>query len=215
MMKRTIGVILLGLSLALAGCGAQGQQETPEAETPAEEVTQEEEAKALVVYFSRTGEQYNVGTIEKGNTAIVAEMIAEETAADMFEILPVEDYPYTYDELLSVSQKEREENARPAYQEGLPDLAQYDTIFIGSPVWWGDYPMIMYNFIESEDLDGKRLVPFSTHGGSGLAGFDGKLAAACPDAEILTGLAIPGTDAQNDAEGVRSKVQEWLNGLDV
>ena len=167
------------------------------------------------MYFSRTGEQYNVGVIEKGNTAIVAEMIAEETGADLFEILPVEDYPYTYDALLEISQKEREENARPAYQEGLPDLTQYDTIFIGSPVWWGDYPMIMYNFIESEDLANKTLVPFSTHGGSGLAGFDAKLATACPDAQILTGLAIPGTDAQNDTDGVRNKVREWLNGLDV
>ena len=86
----------------------------------------------LVVYFSRTGEQYNVGVIDKGNTAIVADIIAEQTGADVFEILPQEDYyPYTYDELTDVAKKELNENVRPAYAGEVPDLSQYSTIFIG------------------------------------------------------------------------------------
>lgn len=94
----------------------------------------------LVVYFSRTGEQYNVGVIDKGNTAIVADMIIDKTGADRFEILPEDDhYPYTYDELTDVAKKEQNENARPAYAGEAPDLSQYSTIFIGAPIWWGDW----------------------------------------------------------------------------
>lgn len=167
----------------------------------------------LVVYFSRTGEQYTVGTIDKGNTAIVAEMIAEKTGADLFEILPETDYPYTYAELTDVAKKEQNDNARPAIKDALPELLQYDTVFIGAPVWWGDWPMILYTFFETADLSGKNLVPFSTHEGSGLSGFDRKLSAAVPGATVLTGQAFRGNDCQNDKAGVESKVQSWLEDL--
>ncbi|MBR2755028.1 MAG: flavodoxin [Lachnospiraceae bacterium] len=211
--------------LFLAACGASKPAE--QKETEKESQTQQTETETehmpteaasgngtLVVYFSRTGEQYTVGVIDKGNTAIVAEMIAKETGADLFEILPEEDYyPYTYDELTDVARQEQNENARPAYQGPVPDLSKYDTVFIGAPVWWGDWPMIMYTFFENEDLSGKTLIPFSTHEGSGLSGFDQKLSAACPDSEVLDGLAIRGNDAQNDQDGVRSDVNEWLAGL--
>lgn len=174
------------------------------------------ESNILVVYFSRTGEQYTVGVIDKGNTAIVAEMIAEETGADMFEIMPADDhYPMTYDELTEVALTEQSENARPEYAGEVPDLAQYDTIFIGAPVWWSDWPMIMYTFFESNSdaLAGKKLIPFSTHEGSGLSGFDKKLAAVCPDSTILDGLAVRGNDCQNKQEDVRYSVKEWISGL--
>lgn len=168
----------------------------------------------LVVYFSRTGEQYTVGVIDKGNTAIVAEMIAEQTGADLFEVMPADDhYPMTYDELTDVAKREQDEKARPAYAGSLPDLSQYDTVFIGAPVWWGDWPMILYTVFENNDFAGKKLIPFSTHEGSGLAGFDRKLATACPDSEILDGLAVRGNDAQNQQEQVRDSVNDWLAGL--
>ena len=171
----------------------------------------------LVVYFSRTGEQYTVGVIDKGNTSIVAEMISEETGADLFEVIPEEDhYPMTYSELTDVAKQEQNDNARPAYVKDVPDLSQYSTIFIGAPVWWGDWPMIMYTFFEdnAEGLSGKTLIPFSTHEGSGLSGFDKKLSSACPDATVLDGLAIRGNDCQNDQDSVREDVSEWVTGLD-
>ena len=171
-------------------------------------------SKTLVVYFSRMGEQYTVGVIDKGNTAIVAEMIAEETGADLFEVLPADDhYPMTYNELTDVAKQEQNENARPAYAGIFPELSQYDTIFIGAPVWWGDWPMILYTVFESNDFSGKQLVPFSTHEGSGLSGFDRKLASACPDAEVLDGLAVRGNDAQNKQDDVKEAVLSWLSGL--
>ena len=188
-----------------------------ESDTSAEKADEGQDtssSKVLVVYFSRTGEQYNVGVIEKGNTAIVADMIIDAIGADSFEILPETDYyPYTYAELTDVAKKEQNENARPAIKDALPDMSQYDTVFIGAPVWWGDWPMIVYTFFESADLSGKNLIPFSTHEGSGLSGFDKKLSSAVSDANVLTGLAIRGNDCQNDKTGVKSKVDKWLSEL--
>ncbi len=177
-----------------------------------------EGSRILVVYFSRTGEQYTVGVIDHGNTAIVAEMIADETGADLFEILPEDDhYPMTYAELTDVAKKEQNENARPAYAGEVPDLSQYDTIFIGAPVWWGDWPMIMYTFFEenAEALIGKNLVPFSTHEGSGLSSFDKKLSSAVPGSTVLKGLATRGNDCENKQDSVRKSVNDWIAGLGI
>ena len=235
---------LLVMIFALAGCGNSAESNSEQSAAPTEtqetqiavnteeksredaieESTETENSQVnesgqngsdiLVVYFSRTGEQYTVGTIDKGNTAIVAEMIADTTGADMFEVLPQEDiYPYTYKELTDVAKQEQNDNARPAYQGNVTDLSKYSTVFIGAPVWWGDWPMIMYTFLENENLSGKTLIPFSTHEGSGLSGFDSKLASACPDSDVLAGLAIRGNDAQNNQESVRNTVNEWLSGL--
>lgn len=185
---------------------------TDEASSSADETTPS--GDTLVIYFSRTGEQYGVGVIDKGNTEIVAEMIAEGTSADLYEIVPEDDYyPTTYDELTDIAKQEQNDNARPAYADTVPDLTGYSTIFIGAPVWWGDWPMIMYTFFEQEDLSGKTLIPFATHAGSGLSGFDKKLSAACPDSEVSDGLAVAGTDAQNDPESVRTAVSDWLSGM--
>ena len=214
---------------------ATGQQDSAlEATTPQKETESEQEQRAdsipddttsneivsgsdvLVVYFSRTGEQYTVGVIDKGNTAIVAEMIIERTGADSFEILPEEDYyPYTYSELTDVAKREQNENARPGYAGEVPDLTQYSTIFIGAPVWWGDWPMICYTFFENnaEAMAEKTLIPFSTHEGSGLSGFDRKLSSACPNSTVGEGLAIRGNDAQNNQDNVRSTVNDWLAKL--
>ena len=201
-----------------SGASAESTEPVSEAEAqPTGSTSAETETsgtRTLVIYFSRTGEQYTVGVIDKGNTAIVAEMIAEETGADLFEVLPVDDhYPMTYNELTDVAKQEQNDKARPAYAGELPDLSGYDTVFIGAPVWWGDWPMIMYTVFENIDFSGKKLVPFSTHEGSGLSGFDKKLASACPDAEVLKGLAVRGNDAQNRQDSVRETVQDWLSGL--
>ena len=228
-------LLAVALILSLAACAsstnntAEEQRETvtenpiQPSNTQADERTEDESApdettagnSVLVVYFSRTGEQYEVGVIDKGNTAIVADMIIEATGADRFEIVPEEDYPYTYDELIEIAKREQNEDARPAYAGEVPDLSLYDTIFIGAPVWWGDWPMICYTFFEenADALAGKTLIPFSTHAGSGLSGFDKKLAIACPDSTVGEGLAISGTDAQNNQDTVRGKVNDWLSGL--
>jgi len=234
-MKKIIAIILAAVTLfALAACGTTNEpatsgstQSTSESTAAKNETSNSNAAseteqttepaavtKILVVYFSRTGEQYSVGNIDKGNTAIVAEMVAEKTGADLYEILPETDYyPYTYKELTDVAKKEQNEKARPKIKGNLPDVSKYDTVFIGAPVWWGDWPMICYTFFESVDLSGKNLVPFSTHEGSGLSGFDRKLASAVPGATVLTGQAFRGGDCQNKQADVRADVNKWIDGL--
>ncbi len=234
MKKAILCILVLAILAGLCACGSSAPkpaptqapvpESTPVPASPAEEAAEEPEAAAqapeasgsniLVLYFSRIGEQYNVGVIEKGNTAIVAESIGEATGADLYEILPADDhYPMTYKELTDVALQEQRDGARPAYAGELPDLSNYDTIFIGAPVWWSDWPMIMYTVFESTPLSGKTLIPFSTHAGSGLSGFDRSLAAAYPDCTVAKGLAIAGTDAQNNPDKVQTSVAGWLNEL--
>lgn len=218
--------LLLAAVLMLTGCGSSSAStDTPVPAETAKETVKETQTEAagtetesssdtLVIYFSRTGEQYVVGVIDKGNTAIVAEMIADQTGADLFEVLPEDDhYPMTYDALTDVAKQEQNDKARPAYSGELPDIGSYSTIYIGAPVWWGDWPMIMYTVFENNDFSGKTLIPFSTHEGSGLSGFDKKLQSACPDAEVLKGLAVRGNDAQNRQDKVRESVNSWLTEL--
>ena len=213
-MKETVEETQTGAVSTAAATTEQPEDDGKKSAANAAGTETESSTDTLVIYFSRTGEQYTVGVIEKGNTAIVAEMIAEGTGAELFEVLPEEDYyPYTYDELTDVAKKEQNEKARPAYRDNLPDLSSYSTIFIGAPVWWGDWPMIMYTVFENNDFSGKTLIPFSTHEGSGLSGFDRSLAATFPECTIAKGLAIAGTDAQNNPDKVRVTVTSWLSEL--
>ena len=163
----------------------------------------------LVAYFSLAGEQYGVGVIEEGNTSIIAHMIAEQTGADLFEIEAVTPYPTSHSELLEVSQQEMSDNARPEIAGTVDNMEDYDTICIGYPNWWGDMPRIVYNFLESYDLSGKTIVPFCTHGGSGLSNTESTI-ADITGGTMKDGFAIPGTTAQNDRDTARSEVTQWL-----
>ncbi len=168
--------------------------------------------KVLVAFFSRAGENYAVGYIEKGNTHIVAEMIAEETGGTLFHIEPVTPYPEDYTECTQVAKKEKNENARPAVKGDI-NVEDYDVIFIGYPNWWGDMPMAVYTFIEKHDWTGKTVVPFCTHEGSGLSGTERKLKNACRSATVLKGLAIRGNTAQNARTQAKQILTKWLENL--
>ena len=224
-MKRLIALLtILSLLLALAGCAAgNGTKESAAPaentavkadETTAKSAGQKSDGKALVAYFSRTGEQYGVGVIDKGNTAIVADMIVELTGADRFEILPkVDNYPMTYKELTDVAKEEQNQNARPKIASTVESFDSYDTIYLGYPIWWGDLPMICYTFLESYDFSGKTIIPFCTHAGSGNAGTQSKIQSAVPNADVKEVLAVTGADTQNDPQSVKSTVTEWLATL--
>ena len=179
----------------------------------ADDTAQTEQTKGgsnmLVAYFSLAGEQYGVGVIEEGNTSIIAHIIAEQTGADLFEIKPETPYPTTYQGLLDVSRQEMRDNARPEIADTVDNMDDYDTIFIGCPNWWGDMPMIVYNFLERYDLSGKTIVPFCTHGGSGLSDTESTI-ADITGGTMKDGLAIPGTTAQNDRDTAKSEVTQWL-----
>lgn len=165
--------------------------------------------KVLIAFFSHTGENYAVGEITKGNTHIVAELIAEETGGKLFEIEPVKDYPKTYHACVDVAKKEKEAGARPKVKTDIR-TEDFDVIFIGYPNWWGDMPMAVYTFIEKHNWQGKTVIPFCTHEGSGLSGTDRSLGETCKGATVGKGLAMRGATAQNDREQARKAVKAWI-----
>ena len=168
--------------------------------------------KILVAFFSRTGENYAVGHIEQGNTHIVAELIASATGGTLFRIEPATPYPDDYRACTEVAQREKRSKARPAL---VGDIAaeEFDVIFLGYPNWWGDLPMCIYTFLEQHDWQGKVVIPFCTHEGSGLSDTENRLQTACRGASVLNGLAVRGSVAQNEREKARKQVLEWLKQL--
>lgn len=169
--------------------------------------------KTLVVYFSKTHEQYAVGNITEGNTAVLAKMIADKTGSDIFEIkLKNDNYPTSYTPLTEVAGKEKKAGARPEIIGRVENFADYDTVFLGTPNWWADLPMALYTFMESVDWSGKKVAPFVTHEGSGLSSIPSKIAKAT-GAEMLTGFELYGHIAQNEREKAEKKLDEWLQKL--
>ena len=167
--------------------------------------------KSIVVYFSHTGENYSVGFITVGNTAKVAKEIASQTGSATWEIKEKNPYPVKYAPCIEVAQKEMLAKARPEFIGEAPDLSQYDTVYLGYPNWWADAPMIVYSFLDKAKIDGKTILPFCTHEGSGLGSTARKLAAAYPKAKVgPKGLSLYGHVAQNEPEAVKSAVAKWL-----
>lgn len=192
-------------------------QAVPDAdgESASEQSDSENGGKILIAYFSRTGENYNVGTIEKGNTHIIADIIAKKTGGETFEIRTETVYPDGYHACTDVAKKEQEENARPKLLENLDSLDGFDIVFIGYPIWLSDMPMAVYTFIEGHDFSGKTVIPFCTHEGSGLSGTEKSVANACSGAVVLDGLAVRGSDAQNSQSGAEDDVTQWLEKIGI
>ena len=174
---------------------------------------EETPAHVLVVYFSHAGENYNVGVIEEGNTAKMGKIIAEQMDADIFELVPVLEYPMDYDSCLDVATEEQRTDARPEYVDEIENWDQYDTVFIGYPIWWGEIPNIVYTFMEAYDFTGKTVIPFNTHEGSGQARSQRDIEELLTNATVLKGLAVRGSKAQNDAEGTGADVANWLKQI--
>lgn len=171
-----------------------------------------ENKKILVAYFSRTGENYGVGNISKGNTRIIADMIAAETGCETFRITPVKAYPDEYQACVDIARTEKDTDSRPEIQGDIR-IEDYDIIFLGYPNWWGDMPMPVYTFLERHDWSGKTVIPFCTHEGSGLSGTEDKLRRTCKGATVESGLAVRGSTAQNSQPEARKSVESWLKKL--
>lgn len=235
-MKKAVALLMIvTMMLSLAACGTApntgevtsetaaqtlepNTEETPSTtEEPASSPDTETESGSniLVAFFSRTGENYGVGVIEKGNTHIIADVIAEAIHADTFEIARVTPYPEEYDACTDEAKQEQSENARPELAATVENFEDYDVIFLGYPNWWGDMPMPVYTFLESYDFTGKTVIPFCTHAGSGLSSTVQTLRNELTDASVLDGFAIPGTTAQNDQESAKQAVAEWLETLSI
>ncbi len=165
-----------------------------------EEPQPDSESKVLVAYFSCTG-----------NTEGIAETIAQMLEGDLYEIQPAE--PYTSEDLdynndaSRCSQEHNDAASRPAISGGVEDMASYDVVFLGYPIWWGEAPRIISTFLESYDFSGKTIVPFCTSGSSGIGNSALDLHGLCSDTVTwLDGARFSGNASSTELE-------EWLGGL--
>ena len=165
--------------------------------------------KSIVIFFSHAGDNYAVGNIKVGNTKIVADYISEIAGADQFEIVTHKYDGMAYNPLIKLAQEEANRGELPPYEGSAPDLSQYDTIFIGGPVWWGTYPQVMFTLFKDINLDSKTVIPFTTHEGSGLASCVSDVKKAFPKAKVTGEFSIYGHEVRTG----RAKVEKWLKGL--
>lgn len=155
--------------------------------------------KTLVAYFSASGV-----------TAGVAEKLASAAGADLFEIAPAE--PYTKADLDWTNKQSRssvemnDRSCRPAIATRVEDMAQYDTVFVGFPVWWYRQPSIIDTFLEGYDFTGKRIVPFCTSGGSGLGQAPEYMQELVPAASVLMGRRLSANVSEEE-------LKKWVEGV--
>ncbi|MDR1583643.1 MAG: flavodoxin [Prevotellaceae bacterium] len=154
--------------------------------------------KILVAYYSWGG-----------NTREVANYIKELTGADIFEIIPKQAYPTDYDEAVEYAGKEIKQNYEPELEVQINNLQDYDIIFVGSPCWWSTIAPPVRTFLHQNDFSGKTIVPFMTHGTSGLTVQDMKI--LCPNSTVFNGLGI----FYKSMETYKSKVEKWLKELNA
>ncbi len=199
-MKRIITAVLA--LLMATGCNAQNKQEVKSS-------NKDTMSKSIVIFFSHAGDNYSVGNIEVGNTKIVADYITEIKGADQFEIVTHKYDGMAYMPLIELAKEEVNKGELPPYEGTAPDLSQYDTVFIGGPVWWGTYPQVMFTLFKDINLDGKTVIPFTTHEGSGLASCASDVKKAFPKAKVTGEFSIYGHEVRTG----KAKVEKWLKGL--
>lgn len=216
-------MILATLMYSTVGYSKEAKENEVEMKSnPETTPTTVSEKKFLVVYFSMpettnpnkmtTDEDNSTVVIDGevlGNTQYMAYVIQKITGADIFRIEPMNPYPTNHATLVDLAAEEKNVNARPAIAEQVENFAQYDTVFIGYPIWWSDMPMILYTFFEEYDFSGKTIVPFSTHGGSRFARTPRTIQQLEPKAKMLDGLTMSRRIIQNAAQ----QIVHWVNGL--
>lgn len=205
-MKKLLSLLLpLALTLSLTACGGAASTSDDGASSTASEAAATSDTDGsshiLVAYFSATG-----------NTEAVAERLASGLDADLFSIVPAdpyseEDLDYNDDNSRS-SQEMNDPSARPAISWTLDNMDQYDIIFLGYPIWWGDAPRIMSTFMESYDFSGKTIIPFCTSASSGISQSIATLQALAEDAGWRDGQRF-------DADTDEAELMEWVDSLNL
>ena len=189
-MKKWLFIATCCLALSLSACGGTGGREN---------LANADPSKILVAYFSCTN-----------HTKDVAEKVAEATGGTLYEIVP--EVPYTAadlnygDSTTRATQEQRDPSARPEISGNVENMAQYDVVFLGYPIWFGEAPKIIYTFLEAYDFSGKTIVPFCTSGSSGIG----------PSAENMHGLAGGATwlaGRRFSASASKGDIESWVNGL--
>lgn len=166
--------------------------------------------RTLVVYFSYRRNS-DGKPLKVGNTARVAHDIQQATNADIYEIKPAKPYTGSYNHVVNLAQREQNRHARPAIAGKLPNVSHYQTVFVGGPIWWNEYPMVVYTFMDHVNLNGKILVPFTTSEGSGLGNTRSALRKKYPHAKVRSGFTAVGNTVKNHPGQVKSRVDGWVH----
>lgn len=196
-MKKVISVLLTcAMMSAFTACGGDSVSKSgPEQQDTSKSGSTG--GNSLVVYFSATG-----------NTEAVAETLAETQGAEIYEITPED--PYTEEDLdynndsSRANAEQNDESSRPAISGTIDNIDDYDVIYVGFPIWWGNMPRIMYTFFDTYDFSGKTIAPFCTSGGSGISEAVSSIEELEPDAEITEGLRTSPSEAADD-------IAQWLD----
>jgi flavodoxin len=165
--------------------------------------------KSLVIYFSRADENYLGGVmkyIEKGNTEIVAEYIKDITNADLFKVERKKPYSKDYMTCINEAKDEAKRGELPELVNYLDDISGYDVIYIGGPIYWGTLPQPMFTELKRLDFDGKIIMPFSTHEGSGLGSIVSDIKKYAKGATVKEGLAITGSRVNTS----KTSLESWI-----
>jgi flavodoxin len=177
--------------------------------------------KILIVYFSHplvnaenidanTGASVQITDGKRvGNVALVADIIQKATGADIFQIQTQPPYSQTADTLFDYTKREQDENRRPRLASRIENIADYDTVFIGYPIWWYTIPMALHSFFDEYDFSGKTIIPFCVHGGSRWADSLDVLAELEPRAKILDGFIV----SRNGVARSDRDVDSWLRRI--
>lgn len=197
-------VFIAALGMAMASCSNDGpenpeqnQPSNPE-EKPSEGDEPEENVKILVVYYSHSG-----------NTRTIANYIHEAAGGDIVKIETVNPYPDNYDEHLAQARKEVAENYLPPLKTTVENIADYDVVFVGYPIWVETAAPPIASFLASHDLKGKTVVPFCTSGTSSAAASYRLVGSYCPESTVLEGIQI----RRGTYDTAHERVLQWLTNL--
>lgn len=232
-MKKILSILLIvAIIFSLAACGTERTEEQASSES-SEIVSSETESsvqegetqensgdgRVLVAYFSWADNAVlsddvdavsSPSVIPPGNVQQLAEWVQEETGGDLFSIQVTEPYSSDWDECLDRANEERGDDARPELTDEVEDLDQYDTVFLGYPNWWYGVPMALLTFLDQNDLSGKQVYLFCSHGTGGLANSVELITEAAPDAEISDNIF---DCYEEEASSAQEEIQSWVNQL--
>lgn len=233
-MKRKIIAALLGgaLALSVAACGSSTASTSTSAassQTTTQTAAVTGNSKALIIYFDYsenmgdtsgmtadaiTSASLAGATIEGVTTndlLVMKDEIQKQTGADVYSVQVTDPYDPDYNTMVSVAQDDQNNNKQFSFKEEVPDLSQYDTIYMGMPVWWGGLPQPMVSFLDQNDFSGKTIIPFGINLGSGFGRMIDQIKEAQPDATVSDDGLTENSHTANDE--VVSDVDTWLQNL--
>lgn len=219
MKKIFYAIVLLSVAVCLVAACSDNEQDGSDGNQDMEEVVPGTNHKILVAYFSEplpdgvdavsSASRVIVNGDLYGSVQYVATIIGETTGGDMVHIQTAQPYPDNFDDLANRADQERQNDIHPEIATNIENFDNYDVIFVGYPIWWYQMPMAMYSFFDKYDFNGKTIIPFSTHGGSGWSGTLEDIAELEPDATMVNGYSISRSNTATSHDGIL----DWLQKI--